>query len=110
MANNVLAHVDDPADFLAGARQLLADDGMLVFEVPYLGELLDKLEYDTIYHEHLCYFSVTAVMSCARWRGWRWNASPGCRYMAARCERMCGKPEGMGSKCSTWRPMKPRPG
>jgi hypothetical protein len=62
IANNVLAHVDDPCDFLRGASHLVADDGLLVFEVPYLGELLDKLEYDTIYHEHLCYFSVTALM------------------------------------------------
>ena len=61
IANNVLAHVDDTIDFLRGARYLLADGGMVVFEVPYLVELLERLEYDTIYHEHLCYFSVIAL-------------------------------------------------
>jgi len=61
IANNVLAHVDDTQDFLRGARDLLAENGLAIFEVPYLGELLDRLEYDTIYHEHLCYFSVTAL-------------------------------------------------
>jgi hypothetical protein len=61
IANNVLAHVDDTIGFLRGARVLLADGGMAIFEVPYLLELLDRLEYDTIYHEHLCYFSVIAL-------------------------------------------------
>jgi len=61
VANNVLAHVDDTIDFLRGARDLLAHGGMVVFEVPYLVELLDRLEYDTVYHEHLCYFSVMAL-------------------------------------------------
>jgi len=61
IGNNVLAHVDDTIDFLRGARYLLADGGMVIFEVPYLVELLDRLEYDTVYHEHLCYFSVMAL-------------------------------------------------
>jgi hypothetical protein len=61
VANNVLAHVDDPHDFLCGGRHLLASDGLMIFEVPYVAELLDRLEYDTIYHEHLCYFSVMAL-------------------------------------------------
>lgn len=62
IANNVLAHVDDPLDFLAGCRELLDDDGRVIVEIPYLRDLLERLEYDTIYHEHLCYFSVTALM------------------------------------------------
>jgi len=62
IGNNVLAHVDDTRGFLAGFRELLADDGLAVIEVPWLGELLDRLEYDTVYHEHLCYFSVSALM------------------------------------------------
>jgi hypothetical protein len=61
IGNNVLAHVDDTRGFLAGFRALLADDGLAIVEVPYVGELVDRLEYDTIYHEHLCYFSVTAL-------------------------------------------------
>jgi hypothetical protein len=62
LGNNVLAHVDDPGGFLAGARNLLAEGGLVIVEVPYLGEMLDRTEYDTIYHEHLCYFSVTALL------------------------------------------------
>jgi len=62
LANNVLAHVDDPAGFLRGCRLLLAAGGLVVIEVPYLGELLARLEYDTIYHEHLSYFSINALL------------------------------------------------
>jgi novobiocin biosynthesis protein NovU/D-mycarose 3-C-methyltransferase len=62
VANNVLAHVDDPRSFLAGCRDLLADDGLLAIEVPYVGELLDRVEYDTVYHEHLSYFSIAALL------------------------------------------------
>jgi SAM-dependent methyltransferase len=65
IANNVLAHVDGTRDFLAGVRTLLAPDGFGIFEVPYLGDLLDRLEYDTVYHEHLCYFSVTTLLRLA---------------------------------------------
>lgn len=62
IANNVLAHVDDTLDFLNGCRELLDEDGRVIVEVPYLRDLIEGLEYDTIYHEHLCYFSVTALM------------------------------------------------
>src|SRR5262245_8641462 len=58
VANNVLAHVDDPRSFLAGCAELIADDGRIVVEVPYAGDLLARCEYDTIYHEHLCYFTI----------------------------------------------------
>lgn len=61
IGNNVLAHVDNTRDFLAGYKALLADDGLAIIEVPYLGEFVDRLEYDTVYHEHLCYFSVTTL-------------------------------------------------
>jgi hypothetical protein len=62
IGNNVLAHVDDPQDFLGGAAALLAPGGRVIVEVPYLAEFVDRLEYDTVYHEHLCYFSVSALM------------------------------------------------
>jgi SAM-dependent methyltransferase len=62
LANNVLAHVDEPVSFLRGCRTLLAAGGLVVIEAPYLGELLARLEYDTIYHEHLSYFSITALV------------------------------------------------
>ena len=62
VANNVLAHVDNTRDFLSGCRDLIDDSGRVITEFPYLGELLDRMEYDTVYHEHLCYFSVIALM------------------------------------------------
>ncbi|MCI0602004.1 class I SAM-dependent methyltransferase [bacterium] len=62
LANNVLAHVDDTVGFLKGCRTLLTENGFVVLEVPYLRELLQNLEYDTVYHEHLCYFSITTLM------------------------------------------------
>jgi SAM-dependent methyltransferase len=65
IGNNVLAHVDDPRDFLDGARSLLRPGGIVAIEVPYIGDLLDRLEYDTVYHEHLGYFSVGALMALA---------------------------------------------
>lgn len=60
-ANNVLAHVPDTNGFAEGIRILLKDSGTAVIEVPYVRNLIDHCEFDTIYHEHLCYFSVTAL-------------------------------------------------
>jgi SAM-dependent methyltransferase len=60
-ANNVLAHVADTSGFVEGIKILLKETGMAVIEVPYVKDLVDKCEFDTIYHEHLCYFSVTAL-------------------------------------------------
>jgi len=62
IGNNVLAHVDNTQDFLRGCRELVAEDGLVIIEVPYLRRLIDRLEYDTIYHEHLCYFSVSTLI------------------------------------------------
>jgi SAM-dependent methyltransferase len=60
-ANNVLAHVADLNGVVSGVQILLKDDGVAVIEVPYVKEMIDRCEFDTIYHEHLCYFSLTAV-------------------------------------------------
>jgi SAM-dependent methyltransferase len=60
-ANNVLAHVADLNGVVRGIRLLLKDDGVAVIEVPYVKNLIDQSEFDTIYHEHLCYFSLTAL-------------------------------------------------
>lgn len=60
-ANNVLAHVPDLNGFTQGVRMLLKDDGLAVIEVPYVKDLIDRCEFDTIYHEHLCYFSLSAL-------------------------------------------------
>ena len=48
-------------DFVAGLAAVLKEDGMLVVEFPYVRDLIDHGEFDTIYHEHLCYFSVTSA-------------------------------------------------
>jgi C-methyltransferase C-terminal domain/Putative zinc binding domain/Methyltransferase domain len=61
-ANNVLAHVADLGGFVDGIRELLADDGVAALEFPYLGDMIEHAEFDTIYHEHLCYFSLTALV------------------------------------------------
>jgi SAM-dependent methyltransferase len=61
LANNVLAHVPDLNGFVAGIKTLLKADGLAVIEAPYVVDLIDHLEFDTIYHQHLCYFSVTAL-------------------------------------------------
>lgn len=61
IGNNVLAHVADLHGFVEGIRILLKEDGVAVIEMPYVKELVDHCEFDTIYHEHLCYFSVTAL-------------------------------------------------
>ena len=60
-ANNVLAHVADLNGFVAGIAIVLADDGVAVIEAPYVKDMIDRCEFDTIYHEHLCYFSLTAL-------------------------------------------------
>ena len=60
-ANNVLAHVPDINDFVAGFAIMLKPDGVATFEFPHLLELMRGLQFDTIYHEHYSYLSLTAV-------------------------------------------------
>lgn len=60
-AHNVFAHVPDPRSFVAGLKKVLKPHGVVVIEAPYLGEFIDHLEFDTIYHEHFSYFSLSAV-------------------------------------------------
>jgi len=57
-ANNVFAHADDLADIVNGIRELLDDDGVFVFEVSYLIDIVDKYLFDTVYHEHVSYHSI----------------------------------------------------
>ena len=61
LANNVLAHVPDLNGFVSGISILLKDTGVAVIEAPYLVDLVEHCEFDTIYHQHLCYYSVTAL-------------------------------------------------
>jgi SAM-dependent methyltransferase len=60
-ANNVLAHVPDLNGFVEGIAILLKDDGIACIEAPYVKDMIDHVEFDTVYHEHLCYFSLTAL-------------------------------------------------
>lgn len=61
LANNVLAHVPDLNGFVEGISILLKETGIAVIEAPYVVDLVDHGEFDTIYHQHLCYFSITAL-------------------------------------------------
>lgn len=66
LANNVLAHVPDLNGFVKGIEVMLKDSGATVLEVHYVADLVDHCEFDTIYHQHLCYFSVTALTNLFR--------------------------------------------
>lgn len=61
VANNVLAHVPDINDFVAGFSYLLKPNGVATFEFPHLLQLIEHAQFDTIYHEHFSYLSLTAV-------------------------------------------------
>ena len=62
LANNVFAHIDDLKTVVRGIVNLLRPGGIFVFEVHYLRELLRLMQYDFFYHEHLCYYSLTALV------------------------------------------------
>ncbi len=61
LGNNVLAHVPDLNDFVAGMRRLLKPNGVITMEFPHLLRLMDQNQFDTIYHEHFSYFSFFTV-------------------------------------------------
>jgi SAM-dependent methyltransferase len=61
VGNNVLAHVPDLNDFVAGLAVLLKPAGVITMEFPHLLRLVDEVQFDTIYHEHFSYFSFTTV-------------------------------------------------
>ena len=69
IGNNVLAHVPELVPFLEGVRSLLKEDGVAVFEFPWLREFMRHLEFDTVYHEHVYYFSLHAVAKAAELAG-----------------------------------------
>jgi len=68
-AHNVFAHVPDPNRFAGGIKRLLKPGGVAVVEAPYVRDLINKLEFDTIYHEHFSYYSVSAVEALCRRHG-----------------------------------------
>lgn len=68
-ANNVIAHVPDPVDLLKGIGALLREDGLAVIEFPWVARLIDRTAFDTIYHEHLFYYSLTSFQNAVRAAG-----------------------------------------
>lgn len=60
-ANNVLAHVPDINDFVAGLKIILKPEGVITIEFPHLLQLIEQIQFDTIYHEHFSYLSLTVV-------------------------------------------------
>jgi SAM-dependent methyltransferase len=69
VGNNVLAHVPDLNDFVAGLARLLAPTGTLVLEVPHLLHLVEDVQFDTIYHEHFSYFSFLSASAALERHG-----------------------------------------
>jgi methylation protein EvaC len=63
MANNVYAHIPDIQGITRAVRTVLEDDGVFVFEVHYLGKVINEMQYDMIYHEHLYYYSLLSAMN-----------------------------------------------
>jgi methylation protein EvaC len=63
MANNVYAHIPDIQGTTRAVAEALRPDGVFAFEVHYLGKVIDELQYDMIYHEHLYYYSLLSVMN-----------------------------------------------
>jgi methylation protein EvaC len=74
---NTICHIAHVASLFDGVDALLADDGVFVFEEPYLGTIIDGMAFDQIYDEHVFYFSVTSVAAMARHYGFTLvNAEP----------------------------------
>jgi len=69
LGNNVFAHAPGINDFTAGLHELLAPGGRVVLEFPYGVELVEKTEFDTIYHEHVFYFTLTPLVPLLRRHG-----------------------------------------
>jgi SAM-dependent methyltransferase len=67
--NNVFAHVPDIDGVTAGISLLLKDSGIAIIETPYVKDMIDRTEFDTIYHEHLYYYSLTALERLFRRHG-----------------------------------------
>lgn len=67
VSSYTMAHIDDMVDVFKGIKTLLRDDGVLIFEVYYIGIVFDETQYDMIYHEHLSYYSLMSLVKfCER--------------------------------------------
>jgi novobiocin biosynthesis protein NovU/D-mycarose 3-C-methyltransferase len=69
LGRHVFAHVDDVHGFIDGVCDLLTDEGVFVIEVPYAGDFLRHLEFDTVYHEHLSYVALLPMARLAEQHG-----------------------------------------
>lgn len=69
LANNVMAHVPDINDIVGGIKVLLKDDGVFVMETPYVKDMVENLEFDTMYHEHYYCHSLTGLEALYRRHG-----------------------------------------
>ena len=69
LGNNVMAHVPDLNDFIAGIKTILKPTGVATIEFPHLLHLIQKIEFDTVYHEHYSYFSLLAVQTAFKRHG-----------------------------------------
>ncbi len=70
-AANVFAHIPDVHEVVASIERLVGSEGIFVSESHYLGDLIETLQYDTIYHEHLRYYSLTSIAALLRQHGFR---------------------------------------
>ncbi len=73
IANNVMAHIPDPNDFVAGMAHLLADDGVITVENPSVWDLVERGAFDTVYHEHYFYHSCLSVKALVERHGLHLN-------------------------------------
>ncbi|MCH5375343.1 MAG: class I SAM-dependent methyltransferase [Planctomycetes bacterium] len=73
LANNVLNLVPDPNDFVAAVHTLMKPDGLAVLEVPYVADLIDRCEFDTVFHQNVSYFSMIVLDRLFRRHGLQVN-------------------------------------
>ena len=112
-ANNVFAHVPDIRGFAAGLRALVKDDGMVTLEFPHLLRLIERRQYDTIYHEHFSYLSLLTSSRALATAGLRvvdvdeLATHGGSLRVYARPEEAAGEPTASGSR-RCWPPRRPR--
>lgn len=117
-ANNVFAHTDNVVDFVEAVKELLSPGGAFVFEAQYLKDLVEQNLFDMVYHEHLCYYHLTPLLSFFKRLGLRifdvehvpthggsirvyvgWENGP--HATSGRVERMCAE-EGPLNEVSTY--------
>jgi SAM-dependent methyltransferase len=70
-AHNVMAHVPNQRGFIKGIASVLKENGVAIIEVPYVVDMIEQLEFDTIYHEHVCYFSLSSLSQAFARQGMR---------------------------------------